>query len=157
MLAKLHFHVNRWRSHGSFEVFVMSDPWSPAYLTDSLHSWHKYNPWGAICGAPFWGQKVKGRSYMGRSKILPLPSCCRLCSEGPPCLFESLQVWYNDKRRLYCSATVWLTDYALVGPKWLSEKQPLHFLIGQRHATSSPQHRYQTLTPLAPFTNMVQL
>ena len=54
-----HLLVKRSRSHGSFEVFVMSAPWLPLYMTESLHMWHTYITWGMICHAPFPGAKVK--------------------------------------------------------------------------------------------------
>ena len=43
----LHFKVKgrRSRSNGLLEVFAVSAPWLCVYLTDSLHMWHKYNPW----------------------------------------------------------------------------------------------------------------
>ena len=53
-MCRAPFPGQRSRSHGSFEVFVMSDPWLPTctYLTELLHMWHAYNTWGGHCVAP---------------------------------------------------------------------------------------------------------
>ena len=47
----------RWRSHGSFEVFTLSNPWDPPYLTESLHMCHTYNTRGAMCHALFQNER----------------------------------------------------------------------------------------------------
>ena len=42
-MCRASFPVQRSRSHGTFEKFVVSAPWFHAYLTDSFHMQHKYN------------------------------------------------------------------------------------------------------------------
>ena len=69
----------RSRSHRSFEVFVVSTPRFPPYLTGSLHIWHITTHEGKMCHAPFSGWKVKGQGHMDVSKFLP----CPLCSSVP--------------------------------------------------------------------------
>ena len=63
----------KWRSHGSFEVFVMSALWFSPYLTESLHMCYACNTWGVMYCAPFSGRKVKGQGHMGHFKFWPCP------------------------------------------------------------------------------------
>ena len=54
-----HFYVQSSIIPGQFQVFAISALWLRAYLTNSLHVQHKYNPWRTMCWASFLGQKVK--------------------------------------------------------------------------------------------------
>ena len=84
MSAVHHFKVKRSRSHWSFDVFIVSAPWLPPYLTESLHMWHTYTTHeGVMCRAPFSGWKVNGQGHMGRFKFWS----CLLCGFIP--------IWLN--------------------------------------------------------------
>ena len=104
------------RSHGSLEASAMSTPWPCAYWTDSLHMWHKYNPWGEDLPRIFLGQRNKSQSLgssigsrsrchqRGRNLMLsPLPTKNHLSNHYKPWWVyhpryasEIIKIWTNS-------------------------------------------------------------
>ena len=78
------------RSHRLFKVFIMSAAWLCAYLTNSLHILHKYNPRDDdVPHTPFPGQKAEDQDHTGCSKLRSrvVLSFCHVCSVAC-CLFD---------------------------------------------------------------------
>ena len=77
------------RSHRLFEVFIVSAPWLCAYLTNSLHILHKYNP--RDDDVPHTISRSKGwRS--GSHRLFKVKVTC--CSKFLSCLFCGLlSIW----------------------------------------------------------------
>ena len=63
----------KWRSHRSFEVFVVSALWLPPYWTESLHIWHAHNIWGGNMARTIFrtkGQRLRSHRLF---KVWPCP------------------------------------------------------------------------------------
>ena len=69
-----HFQVKRlkFKVTGTFEIFAVPVLWLCAYLTKSLHMWHKYNPWGKDMSCTFPGQRPRSLGVFEMFAVSPL-------------------------------------------------------------------------------------
>ena len=70
---------------GCSKVFVMSPWWLHACLADSLHMWHKYNPWGDSVSCSIFRSKFKDHTGHLKSRshgLLKVFVSCLVCGIG---------------------------------------------------------------------------